>query len=77
MRGADEAIFLPREGTLKRTPDINIPDQTTGIDHVGHHHQLNLPPVLQELRRSRAQRRALALRHLMVGVASPLRETSC
>src|ERR1035437_10527129 len=25
------------------------PIQTTGFDHVGHHHQFNLPPVLPEL----------------------------
>jgi hypothetical protein len=29
-------------------------DQTTGCDHVGHHHQPGLPPIVQELSGSRA-----------------------
>jgi len=46
---------LPRESALKRMPGINSLVQTTGFDHVGHHHQPDLPPVVQELPRRRAE----------------------
>jgi hypothetical protein len=46
---------LPRENTLKRMPGINTPDQTTGFDHVGHHYQPDLPPVVQEIPGRRAE----------------------
>jgi hypothetical protein len=40
---------LAREETLKQSPDTNIFGSNNGVDHVGHHHQLDLPPVLQEI----------------------------
>jgi hypothetical protein len=46
---------LPRENTLKRMPGINTPDQTMGFDHVGHHYQPDLPPVVQEIPGRRAE----------------------
>jgi len=36
-------------------PLSTTPDQATGFDHVGHHHQLVLPPRLQALCRRRAE----------------------
>jgi hypothetical protein len=44
-----EAIFFGREDILKRRPAIKDLDQTMRFGHVGIHHQLVLPPVLQKL----------------------------
>jgi hypothetical protein len=53
---SDETIAPPakpfslrREDSLKPIPGINAPDQTTRFDHVGYHHQADLPPLLQEV----------------------------
>jgi hypothetical protein len=35
----------PDEAGLKQESALMAPDQTTGCDHVGHHHQLILPPL--------------------------------
>src|ERR1700736_6414650 len=51
----DEAFFPAREDTLKRSPDISTPDQTTGFDHVGIHPQPDLPAFLQEISGRRAK----------------------
>jgi hypothetical protein len=55
IHSADEAISLSREDILKRMAGINAPDQTTGSDHVGHHHSPDLPPVVQEIPGRRAE----------------------
>jgi hypothetical protein len=45
----DETIFRSRRSSPETKIRSNGPDQKTGFDHLGHHHQLNLPPVLPEL----------------------------
>ena len=58
---ADETLLTIRRshfpGRMKparnQDPLSTSPDQTTGFDHVGHHHQLVLPPCLQALCRRR------------------------
>jgi hypothetical protein len=42
----DETISRVDEAGLKHTPDMVDRDPTTGCDHVGHHYQLILPPLL-------------------------------
>src|ERR1019366_445150 len=45
----DETIFRSRRRSPETKIHSNGPDQKKGFDHVGHHRQLNLPPVLPEL----------------------------
>jgi hypothetical protein len=47
--GWGEVILPAHENRQKQTPATNNPDQTMGFDHVGHCHQPDLPPFLQEV----------------------------
>jgi len=54
--GGDETILIHGEAIFtapRRRPETGIRyndlSQTTGVGHVGIHHQSNLPPVLQKL----------------------------
>jgi hypothetical protein len=42
-------FFAAGEAGLKPRPAMKGGDQTTGFDHVGHHHRFILPPSLQDI----------------------------
>jgi hypothetical protein len=60
ISGWDEVIFPAYENSQKQMPAINSSDQTMGFDHVGHHHQPDLPPALPELPGRRAYAEEIA-----------------
>jgi hypothetical protein len=53
--GAEEVIFPARDDGRKQTAAISVSNPTTGFDHVGLHHWLDLPPLLPELSGGRAK----------------------